>query len=402
MPLVVLVPGYRGRLRAVERWRVNVALATLADHGGGELVVSGHGGEAERLAALVPAGIAVVVEPTASSTFENIARSLPFLGEADRIAVASDRWHVRRATRYLQQLDPDLAERLVRPKRVWWRGWWMDAGGAVYEALLATRRFGRILARKTAFGRTAGPSIGRDRRELSAATGQLAGVTKPSDAQAHITAFWSTVADGYEAHGGNVAKYGSREYRAWVDALASVLPDSPSDVLDVAAGTGYLALAAASLGHRVTAIDLAPAMLQELRASATTRGLDIDVRLGDAVAPEFPAESFDAVTSRHLLWTLRDPASAMTNWRQLLRPGGRLVAIDGFWFTEWNGDNAPPLFREHYTPQTRAQLPFMHLNGPEPILTTLSAAGFVDADAVPRPDLDVGAGVPYVFSATVA
>jgi 2-polyprenyl-3-methyl-5-hydroxy-6-metoxy-1,4-benzoquinol methylase len=101
----------------------------------------------------------------------------------------------------------------------------------------------------------------------------------PGDAQAHVTAFWNTVAAGYEAHGGNVAECGSAEYQRWVAALASALPDSPADVLDVASGTGYLALAAASLGHRVTAVDLAPAMLQELRATAAARGLVIDARL---------------------------------------------------------------------------------------------------------------------------
>lgn len=140
MSVVVLVPGYRGRFRAVERWRVGVALRTLRDHGGGELIVSGHGGEAERLAELVPAGVAVVVESTARSTFENVERSLPRLRQADRIAIASDRFHVRRAVAYLRGLEPDLAERTVRPSRAWWSGWWMDAGGGAYEVLLRARR----------------------------------------------------------------------------------------------------------------------------------------------------------------------------------------------------------------------------------------------------------------------
>ena len=148
-------------------------------------------------------------------------------------------------------------------------------------------------------------------------------VRDPSEAQAHITTFWSMVAAGYEAHGGNVAEYGSAAYQGWVDALASVLPAPPSDVLDVASGTGYVALAAASLGHRVTAVDLAPAMLDELAAKATARNLAVDARLDDAVAPDFSPASFDVVTSRHLLWTLREPARAMASWRQLLRPGGR-------------------------------------------------------------------------------
>jgi SAM-dependent methyltransferase len=218
--------------------------------------------------------------------------------------------------------------------------------------------------------------------------------------QAHITTFWTTIAADYEAHAGNVAEYGSAEYQRWVDTLASVLPDPPADVLDVATGTGYLALAAASLGHRVTAVDLAPAMLDELVASATARRLVVDARLGDAVAPDFPPASFDAVTSRHLLWTLREPATAMANWRRLLRPGGRLVAVDGFWFTEWDDTDVPPVFAEHYTADVRGELPLMHLDGPEPILDLLAAAGFVDPAAEPRPDLSLGGGVPYLITAT--
>jgi SAM-dependent methyltransferase len=225
-------------------------------------------------------------------------------------------------------------------------------------------------------------------------------VTDPDDVQAHITGFWSTIAPGYEAHAGNVNEYGSVEYQRWVDALALLLPDPPGDVLDVAAGTGYLALAAASLGHRVTAVDLAPAMLDELVANATARSLTVDARLGDAVAPEFSAASFDAVTSRHLLWTLREPARAMVNWRQLLRPGGRLVAVDGFWFTEWDDEDVPALFADHYTADTRRELPFMHLDGPEPILELLTTAGFIEVAAEPRPDLRLGGGVPYLITAT--
>ena len=105
------------------------------------------------------------------------------------------------------------------------------------------------------------------------------------------------------------------------------------------------------------------------------------------------------MTSRHLLWTLREPNTAMANWRALLRPGGWLVAVDGFWFTEWGEGDVPPLFAEHYTSTTRAELPFMHLDGPEPILEVLTAVGFVDVDAEPRPELALGDGMVYFITA---
>jgi SAM-dependent methyltransferase len=153
----------------------------------------------------------------------------------------------------------------------------------------------------------------RFRRELVCRYRGTSCVIDSNDVQAHITGFWSTVAADYDAHAGNVAEHGSVEYRRWVDVLASVLPDPPGDVLDVATGSGYVALAAASIGQRVTAIDLAPAMLEELVANATARSLTVDARRGDAVAPDFAPASFDAVTSRHLLWTLREAARAMVN-----------------------------------------------------------------------------------------
>jgi ubiquinone/menaquinone biosynthesis C-methylase UbiE len=221
-----------------------------------------------------------------------------------------------------------------------------------------------------------------------------------TDAQAHITSFWSTVAPDYEAHSGNVAAYGTAAYQCWKDALAAALPHPPAEILDLATGTGYVALAAATLGHRVTAIDMSPRMLEELRAHAAERGLSVDARLGDAVAPDFPPASFDVVTSRHFLWTLREPAKAMANWRNLLRPGGRLVAVDGFWFTGPDDSTVPPLFTQHYTSATTAELPLMHIDRPDPILEMLAAAGFAEPAAEPRPELALEGGVPYIFTAT--
>ena len=140
-------------------------------------------------------------------------------------------------------------------------------------------------------------------------------------------------------------------------------------------------------------------MLDELRVHAADRGLAVDARVGDAVAPDFPPGRFDAMTSRHLLWTLREPETAMANWLALLRPGGRLVAVDGFWFREWEEGEAPPLFAEHYAPAIRDELPFIHLHGPEPMLEMLTAVGFVDVVAKARPDLALGDGTSYFITA---
>ena len=123
--------GYGGPFSGVvERWRMKVAVDTLGRAGGGSLVVSGHGGEAERLAQLAPPDTLVVLETAARSTRQNVEFSLPFLVDADRIAIASDYFHARRALRYMQSLRPDLVDRVVPVLRRWPRGLWMDVAGA--------------------------------------------------------------------------------------------------------------------------------------------------------------------------------------------------------------------------------------------------------------------------------
>jgi SAM-dependent methyltransferase len=58
------------------------------------------------------------------------------------------------------------------------------------------------------------------------------------------------------------------------------------------------------------------------------------VLVGDASDPPARAgRSFDVILARHLLWTLPDPQGALRRWVSLLRPGGRLVLIEG------NGDS---------------------------------------------------------------
>ncbi|WP_080518844.1 methyltransferase domain-containing protein [Rhodopseudomonas palustris] len=57
----------------------------------------------------------------------------------------------------------------------------------------------------------------------------------------------------------------------------------------------------------------------------------VKFHLGDAENPMMPDERFDAVVSRHLVWTLPDPEAALADWLRVLRPGGRVVLVDCDW-----------------------------------------------------------------------
>ncbi|CAM5418767.1 SAM-dependent methyltransferase OS=Streptomyces violarus OX=67380 GN=FHS41_004172 PE=4 SV=1 [Streptomyces violarus] len=62
-------------------------------------------------------------------------------------------------------------------------------------------------------------------------------------------------------------------------------------------------------------------------------GRDAAFLIGDAAAPPVGEQRFDAVLVRHVLWALPDPGRALRHWAGLLRPGGRLVLVEGVWGT---------------------------------------------------------------------
>ncbi|MFE1255052.1 class I SAM-dependent methyltransferase [Streptomyces fungicidicus] len=116
---------------------------------------------------------------------------------------------------------------------------------------------------------------------------------------------------------------------AWAERLRDWLPERAGDVLDLGCGTGSLALLAAGQGHRVTGVDRSPAMVALAREKLA--GRDAVFLVGDAAAPPVGEERYDTVLVRHVLWTLPEPDRALRHWRDLLRPGGRLVLVEGVW-----------------------------------------------------------------------
>ncbi|MFD0524145.1 class I SAM-dependent methyltransferase [Paractinoplanes durhamensis] len=110
------------------------------------------------------------------------------------------------------------------------------------------------------------------------------------------------------------------------ELVRAVAPQPGEHVLDAGCGTGaVLAPVAEAVGPSgyVTGIDLAPGMVA--RSRATTTGLDqVVVELGDAQDPAYPAGSFDLITSGLVLFFLPDPPAALTAYRKLLKPQGRL------------------------------------------------------------------------------
>lgn len=119
--------------------------------------------------------------------------------------------------------------------------------------------------------------------------------------------------------------------RAWTELLRRWLPPTTSRVLDVGCGTGSLSALLAGLGYTVTGIDFSPRMLALAQAKVAPLVPRPSFCVMDAATPGFAANSFDVVLSRHLLWALPDQFGALERWAGMLRPGGRLVLIEGLW-----------------------------------------------------------------------
>ncbi|MFE7070661.1 class I SAM-dependent methyltransferase [Streptomyces sp. NPDC057620] len=141
---------------------------------------------------------------------------------------------------------------------------------------------------------------------------------------------WDVAADTFD----DEPDHGLRDpavREAWAARLRGWLPRGPSDVLDLGCGTGSLSLLASEARHRVTGVDLSPRMVGLARAKLA--GRDAAFLVGDAAAPPVGEQRFDVVLVRHVLWTLPEPGRVLRHWRGLLRPGGRLVLVEGVWGT---------------------------------------------------------------------
>ncbi len=82
------------------------------------------------------------------------------------------------------------------------------------------------------------------------------------------------------------------------------------------------------------------------------------------------AESLDAVVSRHVFWSLTEPGRALRNWLALLRPGGRLVIIDGLWSLD---------AQEEHRLEFEDSLPMTKVRSIEDVKAIVRSGGFVDA-----------------------
>ncbi|MET0800811.1 MAG: class I SAM-dependent methyltransferase [Actinomycetota bacterium] len=208
-----------------------------------------------------------------------------------------------------------------------------------------------------------------------------------TDVHDRIREFWDRDAETYDRSASHAVS-DPLEAAAWRAALRATLPEPPTAVLDVGAGTGSLSVLAAELGYRVTALDLSEGMLSKARLKAEDRGLELAFEVGSAMTP--PEGPFDVVMERHVLWTMPDPAGALRAWRDVTAPGGRVVLFEGLWGSRATAHRAKRAIadvvrrvmgaEDHhhalYPDEVLASLPLARMSSPTPLVEAVYEAGW--------------------------
>jgi SAM-dependent methyltransferase len=145
---------------------------------------------------------------------------------------------------------------------------------------------------------------------------------------------------------GEIARFYTRDAEDFISRL-NLKPGMT--VLDVACGTGNLALPAARAGADVTGIDIAPNLVEQARENAKREGLNAKFDEGDAEAMPYGLASFDAVVTMFGAMFAPRPEAVAAELKRVCKPGGFIAMANwtpagfiGQMFKTMSGHVTPP------------------------------------------------------------
>lgn len=175
-------------------------------------------------------------------------------------------------------------------------------------------------------------------------------------------------------------------HHRWRERAADLARVGPgSTALDVATGTGDLAIELARRGAEVTGTDFAPAMLELARGKAP--GLTFED--GDALELRYPDGAFDAVTVGFGARNFSDLDRGLREMTRVTKRGGRVVVLEittpqkpplSWFFRAWFDRVVPALGRLAGDSDAYTYLPssVRRFPGPEELAARMSATGLAD------------------------
>lgn len=132
--------------------------------------------------------------------------------------------------------------------------------------------------------------------------------------------FWNNYARLYDFE---INAFNGKAYSEMYKLISDSLTKS-MDVLEVATGTGLIAIHIAEFAHRVEATDYSPKMIAAAKKKKVPDNVHFSIE--DACALSFEDESFDAVIISNALHVLPNPERALSNIKRVLKPNGLLIA----------------------------------------------------------------------------
>ncbi len=201
--------------------------------------------------------------------------------------------------------------------------------------------------------------------------------------ETQVQAMFDRIARVYDRMNGVMTVGMHHRWRERAVDLARVGPGSRA--LDVATGTGDLAMALRARGAEVVGMDFSERMLELASAKAP----EIRFDAGNALALPYADGEFDAVTVGFGARNFFDLAGGLAEMARVTRPGGRVVVLEitrpqkpplSWFFRVWFDQVVPRLGRLAGDPDAYSYLPssVRRFPGPQALAAELAAAGLTD------------------------
>jgi ubiquinone/menaquinone biosynthesis C-methylase UbiE len=136
--------------------------------------------------------------------------------------------------------------------------------------------------------------------------------------------FWNNLAPEYDS-------FIKKNWKVYASSLLNKISEdvgAGDTVLEVACGTGLVALKVAERGDKVYGIDISSPMIEEAKKKAQELGTkNVEFSVEDAYALPFDNNMFDIVICNNALHNMMYPQKALSAIKRVIKPGGRFIAV---------------------------------------------------------------------------
>jgi len=140
--------------------------------------------------------------------------------------------------------------------------------------------------------------------------------------------YWDKLSPGYD-------RFMEKHWRIYWSSLLDKISndvDAGDTVLEVACGTGLVALKVAERASKVSGIDISAPMIDEAKKKMREKGVDnVEFFVEDAYSLHFGNDVFDTVICNNAIQNMKYPQKALAEIKRGLKPGGRFIGtVVGF------------------------------------------------------------------------